>query len=498
MEIFMYVICFVTSLLACIRFLSHFSSKKKLPPGPFPLPIVGNLFQLGTKPHKSLANLAKIHGPLMSLKLGQTQAIVISSPSLAKQIFQTHDRTFSDRIVPNTFTALDHHNSSMVFLPVGPLWKTFLRISNIYLFSNHKLDANQLNRTKKVEQLLSYVQQCSRASTVVQFDKVAFETALSVMSSVILSLGLADSASDTVRDQLKECVSGFADEAIKPDLVDYFPILKNIYPQRARDQVAIYIGRLLDILDRIFDERLLARKQLTYISTNDMLDSLFSINEDNKEYIDRNTIKHLFMDLLTAGTEPTASTLEWAMAELLKNPETMRKVCKEIEQTIGRNNMIKESDVAQLPYLRAIIKETLRLHPAAPFLLPRKAGANVEIEGYTIPKDAQIMVNAWAIGRDPSAWKNPDLFMPERFLGSTIDAQGQHFELIPFGVGSRICPGMPLAIRMLHLMLGSLIQHFDWKLEDGVTPESLDMNDKFGITIHKAQPLRAIPIQVNF
>ncbi|WCJ22116.1 Cytochrome P450 76T24 [Euphorbia peplus] len=495
MEIFIYALCLVISL-ALIRFLSDFSSKKKLPPGPFPLPIVGNFFQLGSKPHKSLANLAKLHGPLMSLKLGQVTAIVISSPSFAKQIFQTHDLTFSDRTVPNTSKAHDHPNFSMIFLPVGPFWKNLRKINNSYLFSNHKLDANQHIRTKKVEQLISYVQQCSCTNTVVEFDKVVLETTLGIMSGVILSLGLVESTSGIVRE-LKELVSSISEESIKPNLVDYFPILKNIYPQSAKDRLTIYIGKLFDLFDRIFDERLLARKELTYISTNDMLDSLLSINEDNKEHIDRDTIKHLFMDLISAGTDTTSSTLEWAMTELLKNPQTLKKAGEEIEQTIGRDNMIKESDVAQLPYLRAIIKETFRLHPAAPFLVPRKAGADVEIEGHTIPKDAQIMVNAWAIGRDPSVWKNPDLFMPERFLGSAIDARGQHFELLPFGAGRRICPGMPLAMRMLHIMLGALIQRFDWKLEDGVTPENLDLDDKFGITVHKAQPLRAIPVQIN-
>ncbi|WCJ22119.1 Cytochrome P450 76T24 [Euphorbia peplus] len=385
----------------------------------------------------------------------------------------------------------------MLFLPVGPFWRNLRRISNSYLFSNHKLDANRHIRTKIVEQLLSHVEQCSRAGTAVEFDKLAFETTLGNMAGVILSLDLADSTSDTVKE-FKELVNCIAEEAVKPNLVDSFPILKNIYPQRSRDRVALYFGRLLDLFDRIFDERLQARKELSYISTNDMLDSLISINEDNKEHIDRNTIKHLFMDLVTAGTDTTSSTLEWAMSELLRNPETLRKARTEIEQTIDKDGMIGESDVAQLPYLRAVIKETFRLHPPAPLLLPRKAGTDVEIGGYTIPKDAQVMVNAWAIGRDQNVWENPKLFMPERFLDSTIDVRGQHFELIPFGAGRRICPGIPLAMRMLHLMLSSLIQRFDWKFEDGVTSETLDMDDKIGSTLHKAQPLRAKPVQLHY
>ncbi|OMO75811.1 Cytochrome P450 [Corchorus olitorius] len=142
---------------------------------------------------------------------------------------------------------------------------------------------------------------------------------------------------------------------------------------------------------------------------------------------------------------------------------------------------MEESDVARLPYLKAVVKETFRLHPTVPLLLPRKARADVVIESFIVPKGAQVLVNAWAIGRDPNVWEEPDIFHPERFMESEMDVKGRDFGLIPFGGGRRICPGLPLAMRMLHLMLGRLIQSFDWKLEDGVTPETLDMGDSYGL-----------------
>ncbi|CAI0476656.1 unnamed protein product [Linum tenue] len=169
--------------------------------------------------------------------------------------------------------------------------------------------------------------------------------------------------------------------------------------------------------------------------------------------------------LFVAGTDTTSSTLEWAMAELLRNPYVLVKAKEELEQ------------------------KTFRLHPPVPLL----AREEVEIHGFTIPKGAQIMVNAWAIGRDPVTWNNPNSFIPERFLGLEVHAKGNNFELIPFGAGRRICPGMLLAMRMLHMILGSLIHWFDWKLPVGVEPESLDMREKFGITLEKAKPLVAIP-----
>jgi cytochrome P450 len=188
--------------------------------------------------------------------------------------------------------------------------------------------------------------------------------------------------------------------------------------------------------------------------------------------------------------------MEWAMAELLCNPEALSKAKLELKQVIGEGHPVEESDISRLPYLQAILKETLRLHPSTPLLLPRKAGADVEIYGYIIPKGAQVLVNAWAIGRDPTLWENANLFMPDRFLESEIDVKGRNFEIIPFGSGRRICPGLPLAIRVLHLMLGSLIHTFDWKLENGVNCEDMNMEEKFGITLQRAHPLRAVPISV--
>ena len=185
------------------------------------------------------------------------------------------------------------------------------------------------------------------------------------------------------------------------------------------------------------------------------------------------------------------------MAELLQNPIKMAKAKRELQEVLGQDGIVQESDISKLPYLQAIVKETLRLHPSAPLLVPHKAETDVEICSFTVPKNSQVLVNAWAIGRDPSTWStNPDKFVPERFLECEIDVKGRDFELIPFGAGRRICIGLPLAHRMVHLMLASLLHSCSWKLEDGVKPEDMDMNEKFGITLQKAQPLRAIPIKV--
>ncbi|KHG23791.1 Cytochrome P450 protein [Gossypium arboreum] len=226
------------------------------------------------------------------------------------------------------------------------------------------------------------------------------------------------------------------------------------------------------------------------------MDTLINIVEDGIEELNKTHVTNLLLDLFVAGTDTTSSTLEWAMAELLRNPQALLKAKKELDEAIGKGNPVEESDVNRLPYLQAIIKETFRMHPAVPLLLPRRADSDANLCGFKIPKGSQVLINVWAIGRDPSIWDNPNSFIPDRFLGSEIDVKGRDFGLIPFGAGRRICPGLPLANRMLHLMLGSLINYFDWKLEGEISPNEMNMEEKYRIAVHMATPLRAIPLLV--
>lgn len=185
------------------------------------------------------------------------------------------------------------------------------------------------------------------------------------------------------------------------------------------------------------------------------------------------------------------------MTEVLSNPFAIAKAKEELEQVIGKGKIVEESDLSKLPYLSCIVKETLRIHPSIPFLVPRKVYNQVKIDNYIIPEGTQVLVNAWAIGRDSNIWEDSMKFKPERFLTSELDIRGQDFELIPFGAGRRICPGLPLAIRMIPMMLGSLLNNFDWKIDNGIRCEELDMTERFGITLQKAKPLYAVPIPLN-
>ncbi|XP_059293738.1 geraniol 8-hydroxylase-like isoform X1 [Lycium ferocissimum] len=479
--------------LSFLYTLAKLTSKgnKKLPPGPSPWPIIGNLHLLGAKPHISLANLAKIYGPIMSLKLGQITTVVISSSTIAKQVLKNQDQVFSGRFVPNALQAHNHYKFSVPWLPVCPQWRTLRRILNTNIFSSNRLDANQHLRSQKVKELLAYCEKCSQEGKALDVGQIAFKTNLNLLSNTLFSKDLADPFSDS-KVELKDVIWGIMAEVGKPNLVDFFPILEKIDLQGIRRRTNIHFGKLFDLFDILINERL-EEKRGFQGERSDVLEAFLNISKENPTEINHNHIKSMFLDLFGAGTDTTTSTLEWAMTEILKQPRIMKKAQAELAEIIGKGKPIEETDVARLSYLQCIIKETLRMHPPVPLLLPRRVEQDVELCDYIIPKGSQVLVNVWAIGRDSTFWDDPLVFKPERFWSSDLDMRGKDFELIPFGAGRRICPGLPLALRMVPVMLGSLLNSFNWKLEADIGPMELDMEEKFGITLAKARPLQAIP-----
>ncbi|KAK7391054.1 hypothetical protein VNO78_19373 [Psophocarpus tetragonolobus] len=489
--------CALLIVLTCAMlhvFLGSFlarptKAKHKLPPGPSPFPIIGNLLELGEKPHKSLAKLAKIHGPIMSLKLGKITTVVVSSAQMAKEVLLTNDHLLSNRTIPQSVSVLNHEQFSLAFMPISPLWRELRKICNTQLFAHKTLNSSQEVRRKIVQQLVTDIYQCSRIGEAVDIGTAAFKTTINLLSNTIFSTDLIHSTGKA--EEFKDLVTNITKLVGTPNLADYFPVLKMVDPKGVKKQQSKNVEKMLVMFEGLVNQRLKQREEGKV--HNDMLDAMLNISKDN-EYMDKNMIEHLSHDIFVAGTDTTASTLEWAMTELVCNPEVMSKAKQELEQMTSKGNPIEEEDISKLAYLGAVVKETLRLHPPVPFLLPRKADRDVEIGDYTIPKDAQVLVNMWTICRDPTLWENPTLFWPDRFLGSDIDVKGRNFELAPFGAGRRICPGMLLANRMLLLMLSSLINSFDWKLEQ---THDIDMDDKFGITLQKAQPLRIVPLPLK-
>lgn len=363
------------------------------------------------------------------------------------------------------------------------------------MFSVPSLDSSQGLRRDRLQKLCEYVHGCCINGKAVDIGRAAFTTSLNLMSATLFSEEFAafDSGSS---EELKEVVCGIMEMIGKPNLADYFPLFRVLDPQGILRKNTVYFKRCFDIFEDIIGKRLEIRGRISVEGTrkSDMLESLLDINQRNESELSILDIKHLLLDLFVAGTDTTSSTVEWAMSELLRHPDKLLKVKNELREVIGKNEQVTESDISRLSYLRAVVKETFRLHPAGPLLVPHKSEEDTEINGYTIPRNAQILINAWAIGRDSNTWLDPELFIPERFLEIETDFKGQHFELVPFGAGRRICPGLPLANRMVHLMVATLVHNFDWELDGGLKPDELDMNERFGLSLQKTISLKAVPI----
>nr|BAJ97899.1 predicted protein [Hordeum vulgare subsp. vulgare] len=493
----------VVPLLLCVYVLDLLAQARRrgLPPGPRPLPLIGSLHLLGDQPHRSLARLARTHGPLMSLRLGAVTTVVVSSPEAAREFLQKHDAVFATRAVQDAVGA--HARSSVAWLPHAPRWRSLRRIMAAELFAPLRLDALQRLRVEKVRELTAHVARLARDGEAVDVGRVAFTTSLNLLSRTVFSTDLTSLDDHGVSKGFQVLVAEIMEAAGTPNVSDFFPALAAVDLQGLRREMARLLARLHQVFDREVDQSLSRRARDAAGETRkkddgdggDFLDVLLDVAERDDgqaALLDRDTLRSVFTDLFAAGSDTTSSTIEWAMAELLQNPSSMAKAHDELARVISSGRDIEEHDIDRLPYLQAVIKETFRLHPPAPLLLPRQAQATIRIAGYAIPKDARVLVNVWAMGRDEAIWPEPDKFMPERFLGRAVDYRGRDFELIPFGAGRRMCPGMPLAIRMVHLVVGSLLHRFEWRLPVEVERSGIDMCEKFGVTLTKSVPLRAI------
>ncbi|XP_006353721.1 geraniol 8-hydroxylase-like [Solanum tuberosum] len=358
------------------------------------------------------------------------------------------------------------------------------------MFNNQRLDLLQELRHQKAEQLVSHIRSQCESGSAVDIGRVTFATTLNLISNTIFLIDMVDSKFKKAHE-FKELVWTIMEDVVVPNLSDFFPVLKWLDLQGVRRRIRPAYLRLHEIFEENI-EKIVETRAAGMKKKGIFLDILLDQCEDDGSGFGT-TIKPLMVDLFIAGSDTSAITTKWAMAELLRKPEELNKVRQEIIEEIGLERAVKESDMDKLPYLQAVVKETMRLHPAVSLLLPHKAQNDTQVLGFNVPKDSQVFVNAWAIGRDPKSWERALEFLPQRFIESNVDYKGRNFEFFPFGAGRRICPGIPLAIRMVNLMLASIIQPFNWKLPDGMDPEKLNMEEQFGVSLRKAVPLVAVP-----
>ncbi|PIA35872.1 hypothetical protein AQUCO_03400038v1 [Aquilegia coerulea] len=479
MEI-IYVVFIVSLPLYFFLFILRDLCQKNLPPGPYPSPIIGNLLQVGNKPHVQFAKLAKTYGDLFTLKLGFQRVVVASSPAAAIEVLKKHDKILTGRYVFQSIRVKEHIENSLVWSECNENWRLLRKICRTELFSHKMIESQAHLREAKVLDMVRFLQK--KEGEVVKIVEVVFGTLFNIFGNLLFSKDVYDFEDPTGgKAEMKEHFWKLLEIGNATNPADYFPIMGKFDLFGQRREVASVIRQIYDVWGVMLKERRRMKG-----NENDFVSVLLSAGLDDLK------INALLMELFGAGTETSASTIEWAVAELTKNPRVTFNIQSELVNVVGEKT-VKESDIPHLPYLQAFVKETLRLHPPTPLLLPRRALETCKVMNYTIPKDCQIMVNAWAIGRDPKTWDDPLTFKPERFMNSSVDYRGSDFELIPFGGGRRICPGLPLASRFLNLILATLIQNFDWSLPQGMTANELSMDEKFGLALQKDPPLLIVP-----
>lgn len=331
-----------------------------------------------------------------------------------------------------------------------------------------------------------------------------FVTVFNVVTSMLWgeTVEVENGGSDDMQvgRQFRELVGEITLLLGKPNVSDFFPGLERFDLQGIARKMGVLRERLDEIYDKIIESKRKGSGMKEEKTGEDFLDYMLKLEEEGHETNSSFTITHvkaMLMDIVVGGTDTTSNTVEFALAEMLNRPETIKRAQDELEYVVGKHSIVEEYHISKLPYLNAIIKEVLRLHPAVPLLVPHRPSLTCTIGGYTVPKGSRVFINAWAIQRDPTVWKEPLEFRPERFMDTTLherkwDGNGNDFGYLPFGSGRRICAGIAMAEKMLTFSLASLLHSFDWKLQDG--KKLLDLSEKFGIVLKKAEPLVVIPV----
>lgn len=472
----------LTSVVVCGMVSLSLALRRKLPPGPPALPVIGHLHLLGKSPHRSLCDLSKAYGPLMFLRLGSVPLIVASTPAMAKQILQTHDQAFTSRVVTAAVDAVYGSCQGITFSDAGPYWKFLRQLCATDLFSARRMESYKPIRMEEVGTLLRSVLADSINNNR---NLVSVRPLLQTATNNIISRMAVGQLSTNILQPVTEAMEALG----AVNLGDFIPFLNWIDLQGCLRRSKIAGRKFNAAFQALIDGR---REQRggNYDPPADVLDILLlaSLNCPQNIQITDDHIKAALLDIFGGGSDTSAVLIEWALGELLANPIKMKTLEEELETVVGRARRVQESDIPNMPWLRAVVKETMRLHPVVPFLVPRESTKPCQISGYEIPAKTQVYVNTWAIGRDPEAWEKPSEFWPERFFhgSSNVDVGGQHFELLPFGSGRRLCPGRSLGLLNVQLILASLLQAFSWSVED-----ELDMSEKCGILMSKAKPLVA-------
>nr|QZX44674.1 (-)-limonene 3-hydroxylase 1 [Mentha longifolia] len=462
--------------------------QENLPPGPPKLPLIGHLHLLwGKLPQHALASVAKQYGPVAHVQLGEVFSVVLSSREATKEAMKLVDPACADRFDSIGTKIMWYDNDDIIFSPYSEHWRQMRKICVSELLSARNVRSFGFIRQDEVSRLLGHLRSSAAAGEAVDLT----ERIATLTCSIICRAAFGSVIRD--HEELVELVKDALSMASGFELADMFPSSKLLNLLCWNKSKLWRMRRRVDaILEAIVEEHKL--KKSGEFGGEDIIDVLFRMQKDSqiKVPITTNAIKAFIFDTFSAGTETSSTTTLWVMAELMRNPKVMAKAQAEVRAALKGKTNWDVDDVQELKYMKSVVKETMRMHPPIP-LIPRSCREECEVNGYTIPNKARIMINVWSMGRNPLYWEKPETFWPERFDQVSRDFMGNDFEFIPFGAGRRICPGLNFGLANVEVPLAQLLYHFDWKLAEGMNPSDMDMSEAEGLTGIRKNNLLLVP-----
>ncbi|KAF5752999.1 hypothetical protein HS088_TW01G00917 [Tripterygium wilfordii] len=480
---------FIIPLLLLYGVVSQHRRKLPYPPGPRGLPMIGNMLMMDQFTHRGLTNLARKYGGLFHMKLGFSHVVSVSCPEIAKQVLQVQDHIFSNRPATIAASYLSYDRADMAFADYGPFWRQMRKLGVTKLVSRKQTESWASVRVE-VDSMVKAV--AANTGKAVNIGELIFTLTMNITYRAAFG-------SKNDGQEFSKLLGAF-------NLADFVPGVRWIDPQGINKRLVKARQSLDMFIDKVIDDHMQSKIEVNGCdeTTTDLVDDLLAFykeaanatgNEDLHKPIQltKDNIKAMIMNVMFGVTETVASSIEWALTELMKNPDELVRAQQELASVVGLNRPVKEIDLEKLTFLKCTLKETLRLHPPIPVVHHVTYG-DTEVGGYNIPAKTRVMINIWALGRDPNSWEDPERFRPSRILDDGApDFKGNNFEFIPFGSGRRSCPGMNLGFYALEMTVAHLLHCFNWELPDGMNPSELDMSDVFGLTAPRSSRLVLIP-----